>query len=147
MSKKKILLSLIAISLTLNAFANPIHSYQSLVSAMHAGNYFVILSNLQQCTGKSDMPTGYFTPNAMLLVPATATAPEHIATADLHFTDGTGNPNYEYIKYTFNPDNSVVIRTTVYNPQNFQPVGTDHVIHCALDKGVEVNTVTLMPHE
>lgn len=146
---KKIALSILIATLgfSVNAFAKPIHSYADLAAAMQAGNYFVILANLQQCTGKSGMPTGYFTPNAMLLVPATATTPEHIATSDLHFTDSTGNPTYEYIKYTFNPDNSVVIQTAVYNPQNFQPIGTANTINCAFGKGIEINTASLNAHE
>src|SRR3990167_9883328 len=95
------------LTIPLMVFGKPIHSYQELVTAMQAGNYFVIVTNFKKCTHQPELPIAYFTPTAMLLIPATVTTPEHIATSDLHFTDQAGKPIYEYIKYTFNQDNVV----------------------------------------
>jgi hypothetical protein len=137
--KKTCLLALaIMATVFLDAFAAPIHSYQELTSAMRSGDRFVILLDLQKCTGKSGMPTGYFTPAAMMLVPATEKTPERVVTSLLHFTDYSGSPTYEYVKYTLNSDNSVAIRTIFYDPQNFKPIGEAHIINCSLGKGMEI---------
>lgn len=141
---KKICWLSLVITLTtfLNVFATPIRSYQELTAAMRRGNHFVILLDLQQCTGKSGMPLGYFVPSAMMLVSATEMSPERIMTSHLHFTDHSGTPTYEYVKYTFNSDNSVVIRTTFYDPQSFKPIGTAHTFKCSIDKGIEISSDT-----
>lgn len=141
MMKRICLLSLV-IMLTpcLNVFAAQIGSYQELMTAMDAGNHFVIILDLKQCTGKPNMPTGYFTPNSMMLIPATEATAERVVTSHLHFTDRSGNPAYEYIKYTFNSDNSVVIRTTTYDPQSFTPIGISHTFNCSVGNGIEIHS-------
>lgn len=121
-----------------NLFADSIHSYQELTSAMRAGDSFVILVDFQQCTGKAGMPVGYLIPKAMMLVPAKETIPERVLTSDLHFTDHSGRPTYEYVKYTFNVDNTVMIQTTFYDPQDFKVIGSSHTINCTLGKGVDI---------
>jgi hypothetical protein len=86
---KKICLASLVIGLATiaNVFANPLHSYQELAAEMRAGNRFVILLDLQQCTGKSGLPTGYFSPSSMMLIPATETTLERVVTSHLQFTD------------------------------------------------------------
>ncbi len=139
--KKICLLSLI---LTFsNLFSDQIESYQELISAIRAGNRFVILTDLQQCTGKASMPTGYLTPKAMMLIPTTETSQGRVVTSDLHFTDHLDKPTYEYVKYTSNSDGTVQIQTTFYDPQNFKPMGTAHTINCSLRKGIEIHTEKL----
>ena len=127
----------------LDVFAAPIHSYQELTSAMRSGNRFVILLDLQQCTEKSGMPMGYLTPTAMMLIPAKETTLERVVTSFLHFTDHLGDPTYEYVKFTLNSDNTVMIQTTFYDPQNFKPIGTAHTINCSMGKGIEIYSDTL----
>jgi hypothetical protein len=129
---------LLSLFIVFNVFADPIRSYQELTSALRAGHQFVIVLDLQQCTGKAGMPMGYFTPNALMLIPATETTPEHVVTSHLHFTDHSGSPTYEYVKYTFNSDNTVMVRTTFYDPQSFKPIGTPHTFQCSVGKGIEV---------
>ncbi len=139
MMKRTGLLSLSILAMTfLNLFADPIHSYQELTSAMREGDRFVILVDLQQCTGKAGMPMGYLAPKAMMLVPAKETIPERVLTSDLHFTDHSGKPTYEYVKYTFNVDNTVVIQTTFYDPQDFKAIGSAHTMNCSLGRGVKI---------
>lgn len=139
---KKICLLSLVLTLTtfLNIFAAPIRSYQELTSAMRAGHRLVILLDLQQCTEKSGMPMGYFTPSSMMLIPATKVASERVVTSHLHFTDHSGSPTYEYVKYTFNADNSVMVRTVIYDPQSFKPIGASHTINCTFGKGIEINS-------
>jgi hypothetical protein len=86
------------------------------------------------------MPLGYFAPNALMLIPATEAAAEHVTTSLLHFSDHTGNPTYEYVKYTFYSDNSVVVQTTFYDPKSFLPLGPPHTFTSSMDKGVSVKT-------
>ena len=117
-----------------------IDSYQQLTDAIRKGKKFVILLDLEQCTGKSGMPTGYFAPNALMLVPAQESAPEHVATSLLHFTDHAGSPTYEYVKYTFYPDNTVEVRTAFYDPQTFKPLREPHSFTTSLNKGLFVKT-------
>ncbi len=137
---KKIYALSLAIMATafLNVFAAPIRSYQELTAAMRAGNRFVILLDFQQCTGQSSMPMGYLTPRAMMLLPATDTTPERVATSDLHFTDHAGNPTYEYVKMTIHSDNTATVRTTFYDPQSFKSIGTGHTIHCLMGEGIKI---------
>jgi hypothetical protein len=123
-----------------NISAAPIRSYQELTSALRQGDRFVIVLDLEKCSGKSGMPTGYFAPSAMMLVPATEKNLERVATSHLHFTDHTGTPAYEYTKYTFNSDNTVQVRTVFYDPATFKPVGTPHTFNCSLGNGVEINS-------
>lgn len=121
-----------------NIFAAEIGSYQELTSAMQAGNHFVIILDLKQCTGKSNMPTGYFMPDSMLLMPATEATPESLTTSHLQFTDHLGTPTYEYLKFRFNSDNSVVIRIAIYDPQNFKLISTPKIFNCSFGNGIEI---------
>ncbi len=125
-------------SACLDVFAAPIHSYQELTSAMREGNRFVFLLDLQECTGNPSMPIGYLIPTTMMLLPATQTASERVATSFLQFTDHSGNPTYEYVKFTLNSDDSVVVRTTFYDPKSFQPIGPVHTVNCSMGKGLEI---------
>ncbi len=136
--KKIFLLSLAMVAAFLNVFAGPIQTYQDLTSAIRAGNRFVILLDLQECTGKCGMPVGYWTPTVMMLIPASDATSERVATSFLHFSDHLGYPIYEYVKYTFHSDNAVTIRTTYYDPQNFKPIGATHTINCLMGKGIEI---------
>ena len=81
------------------------------------------------------MPIGYFAPKQDdVSLCFYATSSERIVTSDLHFTDHTGSPSYEYTKYTFYPDNSVVVRTVIYDPLTFKTIdNSEHIIPCALE--------------
>jgi hypothetical protein len=137
--KRICLLSLVIMATAfLDVFAAPIQSYEGLTSAMRAGNRFVILLDLQQCSGNSDMPMGYLTPTMMLLMPASDTNLERVMTSFLHFTDHLGYPIYEYVTCTFNSDDTVVVRMTFYDPQNFKPMGAIQPIDCSIGKGIEI---------
>ena len=141
MKKLSLCCFIFLLSVITNAFAISVHSYQELASAMQAGNRFVILANLQECTGKPYLPIGYFVPSKMMLVPASDLGSERIVTSDLHFTDHTGHPTYEYIKYTFNSDNSVIIHTVIYDPLTFKAINA-HVINSILNQGINIHTTT-----
>ena len=121
-----------------HAFAATIHSYEELTEAMRKGDRFVFLLDLAECTGKTGMPTGYYTPSAMMLIPATAKAPERVVTSHLQFTDHSGAPAYEYVKYTFHADDTVVVRTAFYDPQSFKPMGEPHMIKCSVGNGLVI---------
>jgi hypothetical protein len=137
--KKICLLSLaILTAACINACAATIHSYEELTEAMRKGDRFVFLLDLAQCTGKAGMPTGYYTPSTMMLVPATEKAPERVVTSHLQFTDHSGTPAYEYVKYTFHADNTVMVRTAFYDPQSFKPMGEPHMIKCTVDNGLVI---------
>lgn len=119
--------------------AETIESYEELVSAMKAGRHFVIILDLVQATGKPSMPTGYFQPKSMMLMPATETTEERLMTSYLHFSDLQGKPRYEYIKFTFAPDQNVVVHYTIYNAQDFSQIGTTQHFDCSLGNGIEVH--------
>lgn len=141
MKKLSLLSFIFLLSIVANAFGASIHTYQELASAVRAGDRLVIVLNIQECTGKSNMPIGYFAPSKMMLVPASTANSERIVTSDLHFTEHTGSPSYEYTKYTFYPDNSVVIRTVIYDPLTFKTIdNTEHTVPCAIDKGINITT-------
>lgn len=143
--KKICLLSVVVITTAiLSIFAAPINTYQELKSAMLSGNRFVILLDLEQCLEIPGMPLGYLTPTAMMLMPSTDTIPEYIVTSLLHFSDHSGNPTYEYVKFFFNSDNSVIVRTLFYDPQNFSPRGTAHTIKCIMGKQIKAYSDALI---
>ena len=131
---------LLTLLLNTNLFAATIHSYQELRAAMHQGKGFTILLDLPRCTGNLEMPTGSFTPSTLLLAPATEMTGERIVTSQLHFSDHMGQPMYEYTKYVFQPDNSVLIRVVFYDPKTFELTGSSHLIPCKLNEGVTVVT-------
>ena len=140
MKKRFLLILALMATACLNTFASPIDSYQQLTTALRKGKKIVILLDLEQSTGKSGMPTGYFAPNALMLVPAKESSPEHVSTSLLHFTDQSGAPTYEYVKYTFYPDNTVMIRTTCYDPVTFQLLKEPRTFNTSLNKGLFVTT-------
>lgn len=136
----KLIIPCVALLLLQSLNAAPIESYQELSSALRSGNHFVIITDLEKCTGKIGMPTGYVVPKAMMLVPAKEQTAERIVTSDLHFSNHSGKPTYEYVKYTFNPDNTVVIKTTFYDAPTFLPSDASHTINCFLGNGIDIHT-------
>ncbi|MBS0651769.1 MAG: hypothetical protein JSR93_11470 [Verrucomicrobia bacterium] len=119
-------------------FADPVGSYEELTAGIRTGEHFVLLLDLPQCTGNPRMPIGYFAPSSMMLIPGTETTPERVATSLLQFSDHTGKPAYEYVKFTIYADGKVTVRTTYYDPQTFTPIGTSHTIDCSLGNGLEI---------
>lgn len=113
--------------------AAPIQSYQELVAAMRLGKRLTILVEHNQ-------GLGYYTPNAMILIPASENSLERVATSNLHFSDYPGFPIYEYVKYTFYSDNSAVIQITAYDSQNFNPIRDPHTLNVAIGKGIQILT-------
>lgn len=126
-------------SVTLNLSANTVSSYDDFVNSIQEGLSFTIISNFSQCTGQPGQPIGYFAPKDFMLIPAGSNLPQQIATSDLHFTNATGTPVYEYVDYVFYPNNSVKIETTDYNPQTFAATNS-HTFTCQLNNGIQVNT-------
>jgi hypothetical protein len=128
-------LCLLSLFMVLTAFlgAAPIQSYQDLVSAMRAGKKFTILVDHKQCLG-------YFTPSAMVLIPASENSLERVAASDLHFSDYPGYPVYEYVKYTFYSDNSAVLQMSVYNAQNYNLTGEPRVLNFTIGEGVKIHS-------
>ncbi|MCE5293006.1 MAG: VirK family protein [Chlamydiales bacterium] len=137
---KKILCMCLLLFAASNVDAAAIESYQKLVSTLEAGSQFVIELDLSVCTGQPGMPTGYFAPSSLMHMPASDTAKDRIVTSDLHFTDQSGAPAYEYIKYTIRDDDSVTVSITTYNPQTFKTIGQTHNINCTLGGGIHIYT-------
>lgn len=123
---------------SVNLFAGSVQSYQELSDAMRAGDKFTIVLNLHEVTCNFSMSTGYFTPSKMMLVGAIDAQDEKIITSDMHFTDRAGFPAYEYVKYTFKPDNTLTVRAAIYNPQTFEQIGSEHVINSTIGNGVKI---------
>lgn len=132
-------------SMSLSASASTISSYQDFVEAIENGLSFNIVTNFNQCTIKSapfskenaGLPTGYFAPTDFMVIPSGSNLPQQISTSDLHFTNQSGVPTYEYVKYVFTPDNLVSIETTNYAPQTFIP-NSPLTFICHLNNGVNV---------
>lgn len=136
-------LYLLSLAIAFAAFskisAEPIRSYQELTEAMQTGNHLVFFLDLPHRPENPRMPGGYFTPNSIILMPRTEAAPERIVTSLMHFSDHTGRPIYEYVKFTIYADGNVTVRTTYYDPQTFSSMGTSHTINCSLGKGIEIH--------
>lgn len=133
----KTLLSLFLL-LSASLSAAPIHSYPELAQALRAGKRFtIVVDHPHGC--------GYFAPTGMVLVSACEDSLEHIATSHLHFSDYPGYPIYEYVKYTFNSDNSVVVNLAMYHPQNFTLIGEPFTLKSAIGHGVQIHTEEVKP--
>lgn len=130
---------LVALFLVLTAFLEgaQVCSYQELVSAMRAGKRFTILVD-------HNKGMGYFAPSNMVLVPASETVLERVATSHLHFSDYPGFPLYEYVKYTFYSDNSATLQMSTYNAQNFNPIGDPRTLNFSIGTGIQIHTDTLI---
>ncbi len=136
MMKKLYALALLLMQVGL--FAGEVGSYEELADAMRTGERFTFVVNLQEMTCNFSMPIGYFVPSKMMLIGAVDHQDEKIVTSDLHFTDCSGIPTYEYVKYTFAPDNTLHIRLVVYST-TFVPLA-EHDINCSIGNGVKIKT-------
>lgn len=140
MNKRISLLCLFMLTTFSGIFAAPINNYQELTYAMLAGNHFVIVLDLKQCTDNSEMPIGYFIPSTMLLMPASEKNAESLVTSHLQFTDHMGAPIYEYLKFRFYTDNRVEIRVARYDPQNFTLLSTPKTFYCSFGNGIKITS-------
>ena len=141
--KKVFLFSLaIMIAAFLNVFGYSINSYNGLKHAIWDGQQIVILLDIQKITKTSGSHLGYFIPSSMMIVPGTGSIPRHVVTSQLHFTDRSGVPTYEYVKYTFYENNSVKVEITFYDAKTFTPLESPHTLHCSFGQGIKVMTVS-----
>lgn len=129
----------------LSVFADPIRSFEEFKNAMQEGKRFVILLDISQCSNNSIGHKGYFAPTSIMYVPETERLPERILTSHLHFSDHTGAPSYEYVKYTFFADNSATIRTAFYEPGTFLQKNAAYTVQCAIGKGIEIHASSPVP--
>jgi hypothetical protein len=142
---KKVFFFSLAIMATacLNVFAYSINSYNGLRHAILDGQQLVILLDFQKITKQqSGWHLGYFIPNSMMIVPGTGSIPRHVVTSQLHFTDRSGVPTYEYVKYTFYDNDSVKVEITFYDAKTFTPLESPHALHCSFGQGIKVKTVS-----
>lgn len=136
---KNQLIALAILTATTQVNATELTSYNDFTQALAQGDRFVIYTNFGLCAGSPTGPTNAaqtsFVPNAVAYIPG---ASGNIQLSDLHFTDYPAGPNDEYIKFTFTPDQTVVISTTIYNPQTFAPMSSPIQFSCQLGQGVQV---------
>jgi hypothetical protein len=141
---KKILL-LAALSstmiLTANASAGELHNYKEIEAAVLHGRAIHIVVDFTKCTvSKKDMTdamsSAVFTPNAISVMS------DHIATSLKHFTlndpSYPNQPIYEFVRYTINSDNSLVLSDQALDAVSYAALGDKQTITCTVDTSAKV---------
>jgi hypothetical protein len=121
-----------------SAHAAQINTYAELLASIRQGNKLVIVTDFRGCKKASSTATNsaidYFAPESFLIAPGQ----HHIATSHLHFTYHADKPVYEFIKYTFTPDNTTVIEVKVVHPKDFSPITATTSFFCSMRKDISV---------
>ena len=139
----KKLLCLTTLLFVSHCYAEQLHSYDQIKSAIAEGKNIRIYVDYSKCTTSSkqkSMPSysGVYTPNSITINNDAG----YIATSMLHFTlnhpQFLSKPVYEFLRYTITSDNSVVLTETVLNPVDYSPLSNKFVLNCKIDEGTKI---------
>lgn len=136
MKKLLLLLSMLSFS---TVYAAPLSSYADVKNAVTSGKNIHIVVDFNQCADRQDADmqiTGVFSPKSLLIVN------EHIATSSRHFTLNhprfKDQPVFEYIRYTFNENDELVLQATTLDARNQEILKKGHPVRCKIGQGVSV---------
>lgn len=138
--KKLVLLT--SLVLATNSFAS-IKTYKELAHSVVIGDHIRIGLMMKNCT-INDSPVqnpmfkfGYFSPNEIIM-----TNGDTLVASLNHFTKNdlraAGRPAYQYVTYTFTPDNNVRVTMDLLDAVSYASLVPKEVYDCKLGKGVYV---------
>jgi hypothetical protein len=139
---KKLILLTSLLSAT-NCFANALHNFDEIKTAVITGKTIHIVIDFSKCSMPSKQMTrsvviGAFTPNAIQIVN------DHIATSLTHFTltnpSFPEKPVYEYIKYTITDKNNVNVTHQVLDAANYTSLSNISSFNCKIESGAQIYT-------
>jgi hypothetical protein len=124
------------------SFADQLHNYEQIKSAVSEGKLIRILVDYEKCTAISAQKMvgnhyAVFTPNAIAI-----SNDGHIGTYILYFT--LKDPHYpskavyQHGSYIISKDNSLAITFTTLNAADYTQLGTSVNINCKIDDSAKV---------
>jgi hypothetical protein len=137
--KKLILLPFLFIAT--NSFANELHNFSEVKSAITMGKSIHIVTDFAKCSSSKKeafqaTQIGAFTPNEIQVVDT------HIATSFMHFTlNNPSFPNvsiYEFARYTITDDNNLNLSYQALDARNYSPLTEKASFNCKMNVGVKI---------
>jgi|SRR5579885_421958 hypothetical protein len=125
------------------SFADQLHNYDQVKSAVVAGKSIRIFIDFSKCATSSKnahMPSylGLYSPNEIAINDDAG----YIAASLLHFTLNNpafpSKPVYEFTRYTISNDNTVVMSDTPLNAGDFKPLNEKLTFTCKLDESARI---------
>lgn len=135
---------LTALFLASTSFAEELHNFEQIKSAVFEGKLIRILVDYDKCAASSTQKKvgnnyAVFTPNAMAI-----DNDGNIGTYVLYFT--LKDPRYpskavyQHGNYVISKDNSITITFTTLNAADYTQLGTADIINCKIDDSAKVFT-------
>lgn len=140
--KRVIFIFLLSI-MTGAGFSRELHNYAAVKSAVENGHMLRIAVNYTRCTSQS--PAQFISPNRSAFYTPNAIAIDtkgNIGFYVLYFTnkDGIfpGKNVYEYGRYLISPEGKLDLTFTVFSMPDYNTLGEDYTLSCAIDEGFKV---------
>ena len=139
---KKITL-LASLLLAANAYAYELPNYKHVKGAVTHGKKVRIAIDFSKCNASvPEMNHPYFdfgvyTPNEMIMKHdgGIASSMNHFTLSDVNFKD---TPVNQFVTYTVNPDDNVVVTGTVLDAINKTPLTKKHTFVCKMTEGAHI---------
>lgn len=139
----KNLILFITLLFTSTCYAEQLHNYDQIKSAVDEGKLIRIFVNYTKCTPASlaqkmvGNHDAVYTPNAIAI-----TNEGDIVSYILYFTMNDGRyPSkaiYQYGKYSISNNNTLVLTFTSLNAIDYSPLGNSESLTCKIDDGVKI---------
>lgn len=137
-SLKSLSQTLLLLMVTTSSYAAQVKDYSELLQTVKQGYPITIVTHFEKCQDEaSKIPNktlSYFRPHAIWVV----ADGQEITTSDLHFTDYMGKPVYQYLQYTFTPNNRVIIVAKSLKPGSFLAKAKAITMSCPLGSAIAV---------
>lgn len=137
--KKRILLPFLF--LATNSFADELHNFAEVKSAIMMGKSIHIVTDFTKCSSSKKEAfqstlIGVFTPNEIQIVNT------HIVTSFMHFTlNNPSFPNvsiYEFVRYNITNDNNLNLSYQALDARNYSPLAEKASFNCKIDDAVKI---------
>lgn len=139
--KKISLLCILFVSST--AFAEHLHNYEQIKSAILSGKSIRFVMDLSKCTtsAKNMQQLNYnsaYTPNEIMI----NNDKGYIAASLLHFTlsdpQFPAKPVYGFVRHTINSDGTIMLSVQTLDAVNYTALSESHTYTCEIDKGANI---------
>lgn len=134
---------LVCLFLAANGFAQELHNFDQIKSAITTGKLIRIAVDFSQCSPANKenflakYPFAVFTPNEVVI-----NNDGNIAASLMHFTLNDPNfpakPVYQFIRYTITADNNVTLSAQVLDAVNYTPITNKFSFNCKIDTGSKI---------
>lgn len=138
---KKFLLLATLLSASIASYADQLHNYNDVKSAVIAGKSVRIAIDFNKCTSptgaglanpKHNFSLGVYTPNEMII-----DNQDQVVASLMHFTirsqTTTKVPVYQFARYTITQNNVVVLTEQVLDAATYKPVTDEFTVNCPID--------------